>query len=204
MKRHLRVVYAIWARLYDRWIDRMFTFRRSKVIRSLALRRGDAILEAGVGTGLNLPRYPAGVMVTGIDFSEAMLAQARQKRTRARVRLRVMDAAHTTFKADTFDKALATYVLRVSPDPHAVLQEIARVTRPGARFVVLDQFAEGGMRLWKLVEPFQLLLGWGKNHRLTDLLQGTPWKIVSRKRFGRMRGTELVVLENAKRAKPHV
>ncbi len=41
---------------------------------------GDA-LEVAVGTGLNLPCYPAGITLTGIDLSPAMLAIARDRAT---------------------------------------------------------------------------------------------------------------------------
>ncbi len=178
----------------------MLHFARRQVMRSLAPAPGEHILDIGVGTGLNLPHYPAGVLVTGIDISPAMLAKARQKHSKAKVKLIIMDASRTTFKRSTFDKALATYVLRVAPKPKEILREIARITKPRARFVILDQFKESQSILFSLIVPFQLALGWGKNYRLADLLKGTPWKIVSKKRFGRMRGTQLVILENCKNA----
>jgi SAM-dependent methyltransferase len=51
-------------------------------------------LEVAVGTGLNLPFYPAGAELTGIDFSPAMLgvAQTRARQLGRAVDLRQADA----------------------------------------------------------------------------------------------------------------
>src|SRR4051812_10766245 len=40
--------------------------------------RGD-VLEIAVGTGRNLPYYPTGIHLTGIDVSPAMLDKARER-----------------------------------------------------------------------------------------------------------------------------
>jgi ubiquinone/menaquinone biosynthesis C-methylase UbiE len=46
--------------------------------------RGD-VLEIGIGTGRNLPYYPAGVRLVGMDLSLAMLAIARHRADELRV-----------------------------------------------------------------------------------------------------------------------
>lgn len=51
-----------------------------------------------------------------------------------------MDAANMQFDDGHFDSVLATFVMSVVPDPHAVLQEIARVTRPGRRAYLFNHF----------------------------------------------------------------
>ncbi|MEH2159701.1 MAG: class I SAM-dependent methyltransferase [Nostoc sp.] len=38
------------------------------------------MLDAAVGTGLNLSAYPVGINVVGIDLSEKMLDEARIRR----------------------------------------------------------------------------------------------------------------------------
>ena len=37
------------------------------------------VLEVGVGTGKNIPYYPASAHVTAVDLSDGMLAQARER-----------------------------------------------------------------------------------------------------------------------------
>lgn len=39
------------------------------------------VLEIAIGTGRNLPFYPPGVKLTGVDFSPAMLEIARRRAT---------------------------------------------------------------------------------------------------------------------------
>ena len=202
MKKYLKFIYSIWSRIYDKYIDPIFYFDRKKVIEALKLKKHEQVLEVGVGTGLNLPHYPRCVSVTGVDFSKAMLSKAKKKRTSARVTLKLMDASKLSFKSNSFDKVLATYVLRVVPNPKAVLKEVARVTKPGALFVVLDQFREKDVLslLFSIVAvPFKLALGWGKDPFLDEIIRNTPWKVYSQKRFGKMKGTKLVVLKNSKK-----
>ena len=100
------------------------------------------VLEIGVGSGLNLPHYPAGADVVGIDLSPRMveLAQRRLDRgvTTAVVRLRVGDAQQLDLPDASVDTVLATYALCTIPDPAAALAEAHRVLRPGGRAVVVE------------------------------------------------------------------
>jgi len=84
------------------------------------------VLEVGVGTGKNLPYYPAGAQVTAIDLSERMLERARRRATDlgVRVDLRLMDAQRLAFPAGAFDAAVATFVFCSVPDPVQGLREL--------------------------------------------------------------------------------
>jgi len=49
------------------------------------------ILDAGVGTGKNMPYYPAGAQAFGVDLSSAMLDQARQRSQRDHVEVKLSE-----------------------------------------------------------------------------------------------------------------
>jgi phosphatidylethanolamine/phosphatidyl-N-methylethanolamine N-methyltransferase len=101
------------------------------------------VLEVGVGTGLSLPYYPPGCHITGIDISEAMLEQARDRAdelNRDDIDLRVMDARSLGYPDATFDHVLAPYVISVVPEPEKVMAEMCRVCKPGGTVMVVNHF----------------------------------------------------------------
>jgi ArsR family transcriptional regulator len=104
------------------------------------------VLDIGTGTGRVLELLgPRAEMGLGIDASPQMLALARS-------RLGQAGLAHCTVRqADMyrlplpdggsgqgFDRTVLQMVLHHAEDPEAVLREAARVTRRGARIIVVD------------------------------------------------------------------
>jgi ubiquinone/menaquinone biosynthesis C-methylase UbiE len=93
------------------------------------------VLEVGVGTGaIALPLHNAGFDVVGIDLSPAMLLRAQE---RIGSRVAAADAHVLPFPDGSVDAVVTVWVLHVVADPARVVAEIARVVRPGGRFVVL-------------------------------------------------------------------
>jgi demethylmenaquinone methyltransferase/2-methoxy-6-polyprenyl-1,4-benzoquinol methylase len=101
------------------------------------VRRGDRVLDAACGTGdLAIADRKAGAgKVTGLDFSEAMLARARKKAPLEWVQ---GDMLALPFADATFDAATVGFGLRNVADLELGLRELRRVLRPGGRLAILE------------------------------------------------------------------
>jgi ubiquinone/menaquinone biosynthesis C-methylase UbiE len=161
-------------------MDRMISpALRRKV---LALARGK-VLEVGVGTGKNLPYYPPGCEVTGIDFSPRMLARARMKAPSAPVPVNLieMDVQKLEFADDTFDTVVATFVFCSVPDPVKGLREIRRVCKPEGRIILLEHVRSENPLLGALMDllnPIPLyLIGSNINRRTVENVKAAGLKI---------------------------
>ncbi len=176
-KRQVKRAYKLYAPAYDFVFDWIFHPGREVAIRLLDAKRGHHILEVGVGTGLNLPLYPAHCSITGIDLSEEMLEKAHEKLVDlglGNVALKAMDATVMDFGDDEFDAAVATYTISAVPDPVAVLGQMRRVVKPGGNLVLLNHFRSQRPvigRLEDLVAPVCTRLGWKSNLALEPLLE---------------------------------
>ena len=139
-----------WQRYWDRksksydremgFFDRhLFKDSRPWVCRQAA----GEVLEVAIGTGLNLPHYPEGVRLTGIDFSSAMLAIARRRASElgVQVDLREGDAQALDFPDASFDTVVCTFGLCAIPDYRQAVAEMGRVLRPGGRLLLADHVA---------------------------------------------------------------
>lgn len=116
-------------------------------------------LEIAVGTGANLPYYPADVELTGVDWSEAMVraATGRAARLDRAVDLRRADATALPFPAESFDTVLSTFSLCCVPDVRAALTEAVRVLRPGGELLLADHVAASFWPLRALQHAVEVL-----------------------------------------------
>lgn len=101
---------------------------------------GPRVLEVGVGTGRNMPYYPRGMAITGVDLAPRMLERARARAARegVAVDLREADAQALPFPDASFETVVATCVLCSIPDPVQGLREMRRVLVPGGQLLTLD------------------------------------------------------------------
>jgi ubiquinone/menaquinone biosynthesis C-methylase UbiE len=122
----------------------------------LGARAQGRVLEVAIGTGLNLPHYPADVTITGIELSPAMLAIARKRAAglgRA-ADLHTGDAQALPFPDSTFDTVVCALSLCTIPDPAAAIGQMKRVLVPGGRLLLIDHVAS----TWPPIRAAQWLL----------------------------------------------
>jgi ubiquinone/menaquinone biosynthesis C-methylase UbiE len=149
------------ARFYD-LLDLPFEHGRYRHIRPRLFEGLEGrLLDAGVGTGRNMPYYPPRANVVGIDLSPAMLARAERRCRLApcSVELHEMDVTRLDFPDASFDAAVATFLFCVLPDALQVpaLRELGRVVRPGGAIRLLEYTRPRGAfrrAVTKLWEPW--------------------------------------------------
>jgi len=134
--------------IYDAPMEWMGTRKRRHRVVAMASGR---VLEVGIGTGKNLPHYPAKVDLTGLDVSAPMLSRAgrRANGLGRPVTLERGDVTSLPYRDNSFDTTVATSVFCSVADPVAGLAELGRVTKPEGRILLLEH-----------VRPRHRFLGW--------------------------------------------
>jgi len=114
-----------------------FDGRWRRITAEAVVKPGDEVLDACCGTGdLAIAGARAGGRVTGLDFSEPMLARARRKApglTWVRG-----DLLSLPFEDEGFDAATVGFGVRNVEDLDRALSELRRVLRAGGRLGVLE------------------------------------------------------------------
>jgi ubiquinone/menaquinone biosynthesis C-methylase UbiE len=101
---------------------------------------GRMMLDLACGTGeVSRALLGLGASVTGVDFSEAMLARARAKLAGQSWHGRLADAETLAGVSDAvFDGAVTRHLVWTLTDPPAAFAAWLRVLKPGARLLVVD------------------------------------------------------------------
>lgn len=161
--------------LMEGLIERLF-FRkwRKELIEHV---KGKKILEVGVGTGKNVPYYPPDIELTAIDLSQRMIdrAKTRAKGAKFPVTLNTMNVENLQFSDNHFDTTLATFVFCSVPDPVKGLREMARVTKPDGKILLLEHMRPNNEVLgaiFDIVNPLSVrLLGPNINRETVKNIQ---------------------------------
>ncbi len=116
---------------------------RATILSRLDARTGECVLEVGTGTGQNALRLAkAGVDYVGVDLAPGMLRIARRRLAaagRADVPLALADAHALPFADDQFDRVMHVGAVNSFRDPELALSEMARVAKPGATLILVDE-----------------------------------------------------------------
>lgn len=158
----------------------------------LAPRAGERILDLGCGDGrLTLEAAAGGARLTGVDLSPDLAQDARARG----LDVQVADAAALPYPDASFDAVLSNAALHWMTAPEPVLGEVARVLKPGGRFVgemggagnvativgaIANAFAQRGIELtraypWYFPTPAQY----------RGLLEGAGFTVDRLERFAR-------------------
>jgi demethylmenaquinone methyltransferase/2-methoxy-6-polyprenyl-1,4-benzoquinol methylase len=110
---------------------------RTAVVRAVAPRPGERVLDLAAGTGTSSqPFADLGATVVPCDFSLGMLTVG--KRQRPRLAFVAGDGMRLPFADASFDAVTISFGLRNLNDTLGGLRELIRVTRPGGRLVVCE------------------------------------------------------------------
>ncbi len=117
------------------------------------------ILDVGCGSGDFLYRmYQLGWSVSGVDFDDKAIANAKDKYGKLGFELLHNDLAGARFPDNSFEAVTMNHVIEHVPEPVSLLSEVNRVLKPGGRLVAITPNAQSlGHALfrdcWRGLEP---------------------------------------------------
>ncbi len=129
---------------------------------SVQIKEDSNVLDIGCGGGANiarlLQRVPKG-MVQGVDYSPVSVAKSKKVNDKAiaegRCQVQEANVAELPFEENSFDIVTAFETIYFWPDIEHCFNEVKRVMKPGAQFVIVneDDGLSGNNEKWeKLIE----------------------------------------------------
>lgn len=124
-------------KVFHDWVDKNYQSRFDNVTNRLGDLRDKHVLDIGHGNGKTLEVFAReGVRMSGLEVSEALHTITKDVLAAASLKadVQLYNGTSFPFSDNTFDHIYSISVLEHTDDPVAVLQEAARVLKPGGTF----------------------------------------------------------------------
>lgn len=171
---------------------------RKRFVELSGAKKGDHILDCATGTGdlafcFKQAVGPEGY-VKGSDFCEGMLDEApkKSKNLGLEVDFEFADVTKLPDKDNQFDITSIGYGIRNVEDPMLALKEMARVTKPGGKVMILETGDTGNPVLQPFINVYFKYLvprlgGWaGGNRKAYEYLNQSSSQFPSKEAFIQM------------------
>lgn len=143
------------------------------------------VLEIGIGSGLNLPFYPARVgEIVGLEPLPQLAAMTRRaaERTSLPVVLLTGSAEAIPLDSASIDTVVTSWTLCSIPGADQALREMRRVLRPGGQFLFVEHglSPDAGVRRWQdRLTPIWKRVGGGchLNRPIRSLIENAGFRI---------------------------
>ncbi|OIO28501.1 hypothetical protein COX86_00445 [Candidatus Micrarchaeota archaeon CG_4_10_14_0_2_um_filter_60_11] len=123
--------------------------------------RGKSVLDVATGTGrISVYLAKKGAKVTALDLTPEMMAKAKGKARRERVKIRFVEgnALRLPFRDDSFDRVISIRFLHLlsRKDERRVIEEMTRVLKPGGLLIIeYNNLLYGGF-LIPIIEAYRV------------------------------------------------
>lgn len=160
--------------------------------RSLVLARvNGTVLEIRLGTGLNLPHYPAALSsLHAIDPAHMLPRKIAERSAAIPFPLQIQQTSAETlpYNARSFNFVVSTWTLCTIPDPVKALLEVYRVLKPDGVFLFLEhgRSEDAKVAAWQdQFNPVQNIIGCGcnLNRKIDQIIAQAGLMIMTLDRF---------------------
>jgi ubiquinone/menaquinone biosynthesis C-methylase UbiE len=179
----------VFAWYYPKVVGRAEAAGQAETRRELLSEASGRTLEIGAGSGFNLPHYTEAVTELVVSEPSPHMREHLRERLESDPppvgswELADASAESLPFVDASFDTVTGGFIMCSIPDPVEALAEIARVLKPGGRYIFLEHVhaGDGTMlgRFQDLIEiPHRYIAaGCHPNRRTWELIENSPLEV---------------------------